>query len=315
MIVAISRFAVKNGKEAEVRSAFENRPRRVEDADGFLGLEVFQEGATFVLLTRWCDEGAFRAWHDSAEHHASHALIPKGLKLDPSMTQLVVGTRIAGASSESPEGELLSDLSAPIARLMRDGSIMHVAVIDAGGQATYANAAFVRACGGEIVGRTLDSVLTAGSHRALMDHVAQDLRTPLIVQIAPAQGDPCSLRVFTRRMSSGFALVGEPPWDDHRALEQQLIALNAELSVLSREHARQARLLEKVNRDMNESHWHLKKISEVLPMCMTCRAVKTGDQTWEDVSSFLARTTDFLSHGYCARCAEAMAVAPISEEP
>ena len=110
MIVAISRFAVKNGKEAEVRAAFEARPRKVESVPGFLGLEVFQRDAGFHLLTRWVDEVSFRAWHDGASHHASHALIPAGLKLDPTQTQLVIAERIDGAGSGAREGDLVSDL-------------------------------------------------------------------------------------------------------------------------------------------------------------------------------------------------------------
>lgn len=100
MVVAISTFAVRNGAEAEVRAAFENRPRLVESAAGFLGLEVFQSGATFVLFTRWEDERSFRAWHRSPEHHRSHAMMPAGLKLDPARTRLFVGERIDLATSE-----------------------------------------------------------------------------------------------------------------------------------------------------------------------------------------------------------------------
>ena len=100
MIAAISIFAVRNGAEAEVRAAFERRPRLVESAPGFLGLEVFQSGPTFVLFTRWKDEASFRAWHGSPEHHRSHAAMPSGLKLDPAQTRLVVGERIDGATTD-----------------------------------------------------------------------------------------------------------------------------------------------------------------------------------------------------------------------
>ncbi len=101
MVVAISIFAVRNGMEAEVRSAFERRPRLVEAAPGVLGLEVFQSGPTFVLFTRWEDEASFREWHGSPEHHRSHAWMPPGLKLDPAGTRLVVGERIELATSEA----------------------------------------------------------------------------------------------------------------------------------------------------------------------------------------------------------------------
>jgi hypothetical protein len=43
MIVAMSRFRVKNDRERDVRQAFLDRPRLVDDQAGFLGLEVFQD--------------------------------------------------------------------------------------------------------------------------------------------------------------------------------------------------------------------------------------------------------------------------------
>jgi heme oxygenase (mycobilin-producing) len=93
MILALSRFKVANGLEVSVAQAFVNRPRLVEDADGFLGLEVFRDStdaSIFYLSTRWTTEAAFRQWHSSEAHHASHKGIPKGLKLDASFTHLAI---------------------------------------------------------------------------------------------------------------------------------------------------------------------------------------------------------------------------------
>ena len=93
MILALSRFKVANGLENSVARAFLNRPRLVEQAEGFLGIEVFtdsSDASVFYLSTRWTTESAFRQWHSSEAHHSSHQGIPKGLKLDPAYTQLVV---------------------------------------------------------------------------------------------------------------------------------------------------------------------------------------------------------------------------------
>jgi len=97
MVTVISRFRVRNGMEEEVRQAFLNRPRLVEKAPGFCGLDVLTDTtdpSVFLLLTRWSDEESFRAWHRSASHHASHVFIPKGLKLDPAFTLLTMGHSI-----------------------------------------------------------------------------------------------------------------------------------------------------------------------------------------------------------------------------
>jgi len=93
MILALSKFKVANGMQDSVAGAFLNRPRLVENAEGFLGLEVFRDSmdsSVFYLSTRWTTESAFRQWHSSEAHHASHKGIPKGLKLDPAFTQLSV---------------------------------------------------------------------------------------------------------------------------------------------------------------------------------------------------------------------------------
>ena len=93
MILALSRFKVANGLENDVARAFLNRPRLVEQAEGFLGMEVFtdsKDASVFYLSTRWTTESAFRQWHASEAHHASHKGIPKGLKLDAAFTQLIV---------------------------------------------------------------------------------------------------------------------------------------------------------------------------------------------------------------------------------
>src|SRR4029078_314400 len=89
--VMISKFKVANGMEAQVADAFRNRPHLVDDAPGFLGLEVLQPASTpgeFWLLTRWTDEEAFQTCR-RRHLQASHAGVPRGLKLDPSATQLM----------------------------------------------------------------------------------------------------------------------------------------------------------------------------------------------------------------------------------
>jgi heme-degrading monooxygenase HmoA len=89
VIIVVSRFRVANGLEATVRQAFIDRPHRVEHAPGFLGIEALtddEDPAIFYLVTRWTDRESFERWYGSDEHDRSHALIPKGLKLDASYT-------------------------------------------------------------------------------------------------------------------------------------------------------------------------------------------------------------------------------------
>jgi heme-degrading monooxygenase HmoA len=89
--VALSRFRVANGMSAEVEAAFQARPHLVDDAPGFVRMDVLSpadDAAEFWLITYWTDEKSFRAWHASHLYRDSHGGIPKGLKLDPQATEV-----------------------------------------------------------------------------------------------------------------------------------------------------------------------------------------------------------------------------------
>jgi heme-degrading monooxygenase HmoA len=89
--VSISRFRVRNGMEGAVADAFRARPHLVDDAPGFVRMEVLtpaEDDAEFWLVTYWSDEASFRAWHRGHTYRESHAWIPKGLKLDAAATEL-----------------------------------------------------------------------------------------------------------------------------------------------------------------------------------------------------------------------------------
>jgi len=97
MITVLSRFIVANGMEADVRDAFRNRPHLVENAPGFVRLEVLspaEEPKEFWLLTYWETEQHFRDWH---KHHLhdSHKMMPQGLRLDARGTRVQVLHHIA----------------------------------------------------------------------------------------------------------------------------------------------------------------------------------------------------------------------------
>jgi len=102
MILAVSRFRVANGMEADVARAFRERPHLVDDQPGFLGMEVFtgpKDPAVFHLVTRWTDEGSFLLWHHGDQHRLSHQSMPRGLKLDPVFTSLQVLERLEDGPS------------------------------------------------------------------------------------------------------------------------------------------------------------------------------------------------------------------------
>jgi heme oxygenase (mycobilin-producing) len=82
--VALSRFVVANGMEAEVKAAFRARPHRVDRAAGFVRMEVLcplDRPQEIWLVTHWRCADDYRAWHRGHGYRESHRGIPKGLKL------------------------------------------------------------------------------------------------------------------------------------------------------------------------------------------------------------------------------------------
>ena len=91
MFVALSQFTIANNMTAEVKDAFIKRPHLVEDAPGFVRLEVISpldNRDEIWLLTYWHDEDSFKLWHHSHLYHDSHKGIPRGLKLVPQSVRL-----------------------------------------------------------------------------------------------------------------------------------------------------------------------------------------------------------------------------------
>ena len=88
---ALSRFLIANDMSEQVREAFRNRPHLVDDAPGFLRMEVLSpidNKQEIWLITHWTDEKSFRVWHHSHKYHQSHKGIPKGLKLVPKSVEI-----------------------------------------------------------------------------------------------------------------------------------------------------------------------------------------------------------------------------------
>lgn len=83
MIAIISKFEIENGLEAQVKEAFKNRPGFVENAKGFVKLDVLSpihNPAEIQLITYWKSISDFKNWHRN-HLKESHKDIPKGLKL------------------------------------------------------------------------------------------------------------------------------------------------------------------------------------------------------------------------------------------
>lgn len=313
MILAISRFEVANGMVDEVRRAFLDRPKLVEGEPGFLGFEVFvdsAEPAAFHLVTRWTDEDAYRRWHASPAHDASHVGIPAGLRLDPSQTRLELLERI----DEDDELErAVRDSGNVLTAFFARADSVHVVMLDRRGNIRWCNEALPRMLAvprQNLLGHPLADFLVEQDRPSLQSRMEESRRfeDPLRLNLVPQNQKPYSLDCHVDRQGDKILIVGEIATEDR--LHGELMDQNAELATLVRENARQRRELARANEalqvaldDLNTSYWHLEKIQELLPICMSCHEVKTAEGEWTSVVEYLQKHSLFLSHGYCPECA------------
>ena len=86
MYVSLSRLRVPEHAAPELIDAFRGRAHLVDDADGFLDLEVWQsdrDAGEIVMVSRWRDRAAFREYMRSDAHATSHA------RIDPDLQALI----------------------------------------------------------------------------------------------------------------------------------------------------------------------------------------------------------------------------------
>jgi heme oxygenase (mycobilin-producing) len=81
--VSLSRLRVRAERSDELVRAFRARARLVDDADGFVDLQVWQsdrDPEEVVMVSRWRDRAAFQAYMRSEDHAISHGRIDAELQ-------------------------------------------------------------------------------------------------------------------------------------------------------------------------------------------------------------------------------------------
>ncbi len=79
----MSRLRVPEDRAPELVAAFRRRAHLVDDADGFIDLQVWQsdrDRAELVMVSRWRDRAAFTAYMRSPAHKVSHHRIDPDLQ-------------------------------------------------------------------------------------------------------------------------------------------------------------------------------------------------------------------------------------------
>jgi signal transduction histidine kinase/heme-degrading monooxygenase HmoA len=264
MVVVLSRFRVANAMEAEVAQAFRQRPREVEHTPGFLWLEVFADAAdpaTFYLLTRWTDRQSFETWHHSPAHRESHALIPKGLKLDPAFTKVYTLDRIDGTTGP-PATEAVVDAALLVGSYAAASATVHFFRLARDGTIRAANAAARDQLEPDLPleGQSIFDFMPeadGGRFRGMLETPGRG-GAPALLNFAAQNCAPFSLYCWLDVRPDEAVLIGEPPIRRDRRMQDQLMAINQDLAIMTRERSREAReqreqreAAERLNRDRN----------------------------------------------------------------
>jgi heme-degrading monooxygenase HmoA len=81
--VSMSRPRVPEERAPELVAAFRRRAHFVDDADGFVDLQVWQsdrDPGELLMVSRWRDRALFTAYMRSPAHRTSHERIDDGLQ-------------------------------------------------------------------------------------------------------------------------------------------------------------------------------------------------------------------------------------------
>lgn len=78
----MARLRVPESRAPELVRAFRNRAHLVDEADGFVDLEVWQsdrDPSELIMVSRWRDRAAFRDYMKSEAHKVSHSRVDPDL--------------------------------------------------------------------------------------------------------------------------------------------------------------------------------------------------------------------------------------------
>ncbi len=182
------------------------------------------------------------------------------------------------------------------------------------GQVLVANSAFARRMGatpGEMVGKPAVGFLTEGDGPRIQGWLDGEALPdgPVLLNFATPSGEVYSHRCFVTGCGGGLALAGEVDVANERWHAGQLMQLNNEMAVISRERARHSKELSAAKQALADTldairstHWHLKRIQEHLPVCMECGKIRVDSTRWASLVDYLKDNEILVTHGCCPDC-------------
>jgi len=151
-------------------------------------------------------------------------------------------------------------MAMPLVSSFLDSSeVVHLAVLGNDGRIQLANSALARclkrACE-EMIGKDFSSFLTTPDGELFARRLAAREVSPVdpfLLNLVDADQIPHSLRFHLASIEDSFLLLGEPPLEANQTLQEELLQLNNQLSVLSRENVRKGRELAKTLADLKKT--------------------------------------------------------------
>ncbi len=147
-----------------------------------------------------------------------------------------------------------------------------------------------------------------------LDPVHRAIPTVETLGVAAYLGVP--VRLPDDQVLGAFCAIDNEPreWTE---LERDImveLARSAELQIAlqdaARREAQRALLAEavagelvEVRDELERSQWRIRRLHELLPLCMKCHQVRGPDDGWEPLVDLLDRDGLFVNRGYCPKCA------------
>jgi heme-degrading monooxygenase HmoA/uncharacterized protein YlaN (UPF0358 family) len=319
MILAISRFNGVDSSQEAARVLSLSRAG-LDIAPGFLGMEILllpSDPRAIYALTRWTDEKSLQRWRTCKAGRRSPWGAAKRCEGNPVFEELVL-TRFVGAT-EAPHDieQIAADSTALLAHYLIESRTTHLVASALDGTIRACNWRFadsLKAPADTLPGSPIWAYMR-DEDRATLRHLllgsGRDLSAKFLLDFMNADGVPFTLQVQMHRQPEHFVLIGEPCLLSDEALDQRMAALNGELETVTRENLRKTRELEKVRAELDKTlselddlQWHMRKISELLPLCLCCHKIRMRDEHWHEIAEYMARNSLFLTHSYCPECFE-----------
>lgn len=145
--------------------------------------------------------------------------------------------------------EVLSLVLPRLAPVLEGSTSIHLAVLCRDGTVRWANRALAKSVDadpGAVAGQPVAAFLTAASATLMTRYLSGAEPVPereFMLNLVAADQSPASLRCRLLPVGHDALLVGEPPLEANRALDEELLQLNNQLAVISRENIRKGREL------------------------------------------------------------------------